>query len=276
MLYLMTMIGWRSRGARGRDEGRGRGQLPFLFVLLVLCGSAIPSLLYAQFTSIPTPPLETETSTAETETLAAELAESAPPSALDQARTLLSQGLIEQGFAQAQQIDLSLPVDHTLLAEVAGVAVEKSRLPLAIRLYERNLTAEEPFARQALLMLIDLELATNNAERARQYALQALRLGHLPNPAALLALSEHTLRTERYDETTQFLTLFAEQYSDQEVQDRYLWIKGQLLERDTVESDIELAILHYERLTAYYPLSLHWEAARSRARYLRRHFIDLR
>lgn len=192
------------------------------------------------------------------------------------ALALLSQGFVSQGLRELEALDLTPPADPKLISAVAAYAAADQRPLLAIRLYQKNVGAVEPFNREALLELIDLTIERGEFDSARRFALQALQLGYTPSGTALIALASRALQAESYDEVARLLDLFAASAPHPELRDAYLWMQGQLLEQDKERRDIVEAILNYEQIVNFYPLSTYWEPARVRTQYLRRHFIDLR
>ena len=189
---------------------------------------------------------------------------------------LLSQGFIEQGLNSVQQLDLSLPADPALVAQVALYAADARRLPLAVLLYEKNIDQPQPFGRDALLNMIDLRIMQDDLAAAQSHAAQAVALGYVPSAFGLLSVGDYMLQLAQYDAVSQFLNLFAEHYTDDSLYDRYLWIRARLSEQNADRRDIRAAIQSYEQIVAYYPISQHWEPARARSAYLRRHFVDVR
>jgi tetratricopeptide (TPR) repeat protein len=78
---------------------------------------------------------------------------------------------------------------------------------------------------------------------------------------------------ERYPQSLAILDQFLERFP--RGSDEAYWLYAQICEKQGPSRNIRLALDYYRRLTAEYPQSSHYDAARRRIAYLERYYINI-
>ena len=193
---------------------------------------------------------------------------------------LIADGLNTQALIVLQRIDTTGALSPENAEQAAILASTIEEYQYARRFWERNLTADSQYAARARAALTTIAIAQGNLSSAAIYAQDMLQSGDTPSESALLALGEYYTDSARYPEAAELYTIFAENYPNSSMYDRYLWGRGQLAELNPAAAapfgSYEAALQDYQTLVERYPLSRYWEQARSRTTFIRRHIIDLR
>ncbi len=191
------------------------------------------------------------------------------------AEMLYNQGKKAEAFAE--YVSRYVPGSYFINDRIASLAFDLGKFSDAAVYWEKNLDAPDlALYSSAVKGVMKSSIEGDDAVLADRHAGRYLDLPEPPSGDELIRTGDFLGTSGMYVNAARFYEEFAARYGFGKGGDRVFYALGGLYEKDSPIRDERRSIEYYSVVTERYPVSLFWERANDRIRYLQRHFINVR
>lgn len=195
------------------------------------------------------------------------------PAQLAAAERLFAAGAFD--LALAEYLKLYREADPLLNDRLAAIYAETGEPEAAVKYYQKNLSAPDPYGELAVVGLVRAGLAMGSEELVHEQLKSLLAIHSLPIGRELLDLARFLMAQGRAALALEPLQEYLRRYERGTELDRAWFILAQLYELDSPLRDLAKAREYYRKIYDELPESAYAAEAQARIRYLDRYFFNI-